>query len=44
VRPGRTVRELVREKKLLPEAELAEALDPWGMTEGGIHAGGGGGG
>jgi fumarate hydratase class II len=44
VKTGRTVRELVREKKLLPEAELAEALDPRGMTEGGIHAGGGGGG
>jgi fumarate hydratase class II len=44
VKTGRTVRELVREKKLLPEAELAEALDPRGMTEGGIHSGGGGGG
>jgi fumarate hydratase, class II len=44
VRTGRTVRELVREKQLLPEAEIATALDPWGMTEGGIHAGGGGGG
>jgi fumarate hydratase class II len=44
VKTGRTVRELVREKKLLPEAEIAEALDPWGMTEGGIHSGGGGGG
>jgi fumarate hydratase, class II len=44
VRTGRTVRELVREKKLLPEAELTAALDPWGQTEGGIHAGGGGGG
>ncbi len=44
VRTGKTVRELVREKALLPEAELAAALDPWGQTEGGIHAGGGGGG
>ncbi|HZF13717.1 MAG TPA: class II fumarate hydratase [Thermoanaerobaculia bacterium] len=44
VKTGRTVRELVREKKLLPEAEIALALDPWGMTEGGIHAGGGSGG
>jgi len=44
VRTGRTVRELVREKALLPEAELTAALDPWGQTEGGIHAGGGGGG
>jgi fumarate hydratase class II len=44
VRTGRTVRELCREKKVLPEDELNEALDPWGMTEGGVHAGGGGGG
>jgi fumarate hydratase class II len=44
MRTGRTVRELCRERKVLPEAELAEALDPWGQTEGGIHAGGGGGG
>jgi fumarate hydratase class II len=42
VRTGRTVRELCREKKVLPEDELNEALDPWGQTEGGIHAGGGG--
>ncbi|HWM93802.1 MAG TPA: class II fumarate hydratase [Thermoanaerobaculia bacterium] len=42
VRTGRTVRELCRERNVLPEAELAEALDPWGMTEGGIHAGGAG--
>ncbi len=44
VKTGRTVRELCRERKVLPEAELKEALDPWGMTEGGVHAGGGGGG
>ncbi len=44
VKTGKTVRELCRERKVLPEAELKEALDPWGMTEGGIHAGGGGGG
>jgi len=44
VKTGRTVRELCREKKVLPEDELNEALDPWGMTEGGVHAGGGGGG
>ena len=44
VRTGRTVRELAREKQVLPEAELAQALDPRGMTEGGIHTGGGGGG
>jgi fumarate hydratase, class II len=41
MRTGRTVRELCRERQVLPEAELNEALDPWGMTEGGIHAGGG---
>ena len=44
MRTGKTVRELCREKKVLPEAELNEALDPWGQTEGGIHAGGGAGG
>lgn len=44
MRTGKTVRELCREKNVLPEAELAEALDPRGQTEGGIHAGGGGGG
>jgi fumarate hydratase class II len=44
VATGKTVRELCREKKILPEAELAQALDPWGQTEGGIHAGGGAGG
>jgi fumarate hydratase class II len=42
VRTGKTVRELCIEKKVLPEAELAEALDPWEQTEGGIHAGGAG--
>ena len=42
VKTGKTVRELCREKGVLPEAELREALDPWGQTEGGIHAGGGG--
>jgi fumarate hydratase, class II len=42
VRTGKTVRELCREKNVLPEDELREALDPWGQTEGGIHAGGGG--
>jgi fumarate hydratase class II len=44
MRTGKTVRELCREKKVLPEAELDEALDPRGQTEGGIHAGGGAGG
>ncbi len=42
VKTGKTVRELAREKGVLPEAELDEALDPWGMTEGGIQGGGGG--
>jgi len=44
MRTGKTVRELCVEKNVLPPDELAEALDPWGQTEGGIHAGGGGGG
>jgi fumarate hydratase class II len=30
---GKTIRELCREKKILPEAELNDALDPWKMTE-----------
>ena len=39
---GRTVRELCREKKVLPPAELEAALDPVGMTEpGGEGAAGG---
>ncbi|HEY4232215.1 MAG TPA: class II fumarate hydratase [Lacipirellulaceae bacterium] len=29
---GKTIRELCREKKILPEAELDAALDPWKMT------------
>ena len=44
VKTGKTVRELCRERNVLPEDELREALDPWGQTEGGIHAGGGAGG
>jgi fumarate hydratase, class II len=44
MKTGKTVRELCVEKAVLPPDELAEALDPWGQTEGGIHAGGGGGG
>ena len=44
VKTGKTVRELCLEKKVLPPDELAEALDPWAQTEGGIHAGGGAGG
>jgi len=39
---GRTVRELCREKKVLPEAELNAALDPVSMTEpGGTGSAGG---
>ena len=30
---GRTVRELCRERKVLPEEELNRTLDPVGMTE-----------
>jgi fumarate hydratase class II len=30
---GRTVREIAREKKVLPEEELKRALDPVRMTE-----------
>src|ERR1700741_1368076 len=33
VRTGKTVRELCREKKILPEKELEAALDPISMTE-----------
>ena len=41
-RTGRTVRELCREKKILPENELNAALDPVGMTEpGGTGSAGG---
>ncbi len=41
-RTGKTVRELCQEKKILPEKELNEALDPVGMTEpGGTGSAGG---
>src|SRR6266480_1536571 len=41
VRTGKTVRELCREKKILPEKELERALDPVSMTEpGGTGSGG----
>jgi fumarate hydratase class II len=30
---GQTIRELCREKGILPEDTLSEALDPWSMTE-----------
>ena len=39
---GRTVRELAREKNVLPPDELEQALDPRGMTEPGGHGSGGG--
>jgi fumarate hydratase class II len=39
---GRTVREICREWQILPEAELAKALDPIAMTRpGGEGAAGG---
>ncbi len=42
-RSGRTVREIAREQKILPEEELNAALDPLAMTKpGGSGAGGGG--
>ena len=41
-RTGKTVREICREKKVVPEAELTRALDPIAMTEpGGEGAAGG---
>ncbi len=39
---GRTVRELCRERKVLPEEELNRALDPVGMTEPGGEGSAGG--
>jgi fumarate hydratase, class II len=30
---GKTIRQLCRDRNLLPEAELNDALDPWKMTE-----------
>jgi len=37
-RSGKTVREVAREQKVLPEDRLAKVLDPWSMTERGIAA------
>jgi fumarate hydratase class II len=39
---GRTVREICREKNVLPEAELTAALDPVAMTEPGGEGSAGG--
>jgi len=36
---GKTVREIAREKKVLPDAELDKLLDPWSMTEKGFPGG-----
>jgi fumarate hydratase, class II len=36
---GRTVREVARERQLLPEEELERILDPWSMTEPGGTSG-----
>jgi fumarate hydratase class II len=41
-RTGKTVREICREKKVLPAAELERALDPLAMTEPGDEGSGGG--
>jgi fumarate hydratase class II len=30
---GKTIRELCRERKVMPDNELDHALDPWKMTE-----------
>jgi fumarate hydratase class II len=36
---GKTVREVAREKKILPDAEIDKLLDPWSMTEKGFPGG-----
>jgi len=41
---NRPVLDVAREDSGLPEAELRQLLDPAALTQGGIHAGGGGGG
>jgi fumarate hydratase class II len=40
---GKTVREVAKEQKVLPEKRLAELLDPWRMTEPGGPVGSAGG-
>ena len=42
-RTGKTVREVAREQKVLPEKRLANLLDPWRMTEPGGPVGSAGG-
>ena len=42
VKVGKTVRQLCREQKVLPDAELDKALDPVSMTEPGGEGSGGG--
>jgi fumarate hydratase class II len=42
-RSGKTVREVARERKILPERRLAELLDPWRMTKPGGPVGSAGG-
>ena len=42
-RSGKTVRELAKEQKVLPEKQLDELLDPWRMTEPGGPVGSAGG-
>ena len=32
-RTGKTIRQLCQEQKILPDEQLAKALDPWSMTE-----------
>jgi fumarate hydratase class II len=44
LKEGKSVREVVLEMGLMSAEELDAALDPMKMTEGGIQAGGGGGG
>jgi fumarate hydratase class II len=36
---GKTIREIAREKKVLPEERLKEVLDPWRMTQPGVTPG-----
>ncbi len=42
-RTGKTVREIARAKKILPEEKLKAILDPWKMTQPGTTLAGGGG-